>query len=74
MTWQPEIDEIRQREALAHAAFNAQAGFGVLLLSSADSLLRAPIGLIGLVPMLLFAIGLAVTGRLKAERQSPNNA
>lgn len=52
---------------LAHAAYNAQAGFGAILLSSADSLLRAPIGLIGLVPMLLIAIGLAVTGRLRAE-------
>lgn len=52
---------------LAHAAFNAQAGFGAILLSSADSLLRAPIGLIGLIPMLLIAIGLAVTGRLRAE-------
>lgn len=52
---------------LAHAAFNAQAGLGVILLSSADSLLRAPIGLIGLIPMLLIAIGLGVTGRLRAE-------
>lgn len=52
---------------LAHAAFNAQAGFGVLLLSQADSLLRAPIGLLGLVPMFVFAIWLAATGRLKAE-------
>ncbi len=52
---------------LAHAAINAQAGFGVLLLSPADSLLRAPIGLLGLVPMIVFAIWLAVTGRLRAD-------
>jgi len=52
---------------LAHAAINAQAGFGALLLSPADSLLRAPIGLIGLVPMIVFAVWLAVTGRLRAN-------
>lgn len=52
---------------LAHAAFNAQAGFGVIFLSSADSLLRAPIGIIGLIPMLILAIALAITGRLKAQ-------
>ena len=52
---------------MGHAAFNAQAGFGVLLLSPADSLVRAPIGLVGLVPMIAFAIWLAATGRLKAE-------
>lgn len=52
---------------LAHAAFNAQVGFGVIFLSSADSLLRAPIGIIGLIPMLVLAIALAVTGRLKAQ-------
>lgn len=52
---------------LAHAAINAQAGFALLILSAGDSLLRAPIGLLGLVPMLLFALFLAVTGRLKAD-------
>ena len=52
---------------MGHAAFNAQAGFGVLLLSPADSLVRAPIGLVGLVPMIAFAIWLAATGRLKAD-------
>ena len=52
---------------MGHAAFNAQGGFGVLLLSPADSLVRAPIGLVGLVPMIAFAIWLAVTGRLKAD-------
>lgn len=52
---------------LAHAAFNAQAGFAFILLSPADPLLRAPIGIIGLVPMIVFAIWLAATGRLKPE-------
>ena len=52
---------------LAHAAFNAQAGFAFILLSLANSLLRAPIGIIGLVPMIVFAIWLAATGRLKPE-------
>jgi membrane protease YdiL (CAAX protease family) len=52
---------------MGHAAFNAQAGFGVLLLSPADSLVRAPIGLVGLLPMIAFAIWLAATGRLKAD-------
>ena len=51
---------------MAHAVINAQAGFGILLLSSADSLLRAPIGVIGLIPMIAFAIWLAATGRLSA--------
>ncbi len=50
---------------LAHAAFNAQAGFAILMLSAGDSLLRAPIGLLGLVPMLLFAAYLVLSGRLK---------
>ena len=52
---------------LAHAAFNAQAGFAIVFLSQADSLLRAPIGLIGLLPTIAFAIWLAVTGRLKPD-------
>jgi uncharacterized protein len=56
---------------LSHAAINAQAGFGILLLTPADSLLRVPIGLIGLVPMIIFAIWLAVTGRLRAESDQP---
>ncbi len=50
---------------LAHAAYNAQTGFGLLFLSAGDSLLEAPIGLIGLVPGFVFAIFLIVTGRLK---------
>jgi uncharacterized protein len=52
---------------LAHAALNAQAGFALVFLSQADSLLRAPIGLIGLLPTIAFAIWLAVTGRLKPD-------
>ena len=52
---------------LAHAAFNAQAGFAIVFLSQADSLLRAPIGIIGLLPTIAFAIWLAVTGRLKPD-------
>ncbi len=52
---------------LAHAAINAQGGFALLLLSRGDSLLRAPIGLLGLLPMIVFAIFLAVTGRLKPD-------
>ncbi|GAC1656903.1 MAG: hypothetical protein NVS4B7_01450 [Ktedonobacteraceae bacterium] len=51
---------------LAHAAFNAQAGFGVLFLSRADSLLGAPLGLFALLPMIAFAIWLVATGRVNA--------
>ncbi len=50
---------------LAHATLNALAGFGLLLLSHGDSLVRPPLGLIGLVPLVALAIWLAVTGRLK---------
>ncbi len=52
---------------LAHAAINAQAGFAILLLSPADSLLRPPIGLLGLLPMFAFATFLVLTGRLKPD-------
>jgi membrane protease YdiL (CAAX protease family) len=52
---------------LAHAALNAQVGFAALVLSSGDSLLRAPIGLLGLVPMIVFALFLVFTGRVKAD-------
>ncbi len=54
---------------LAHAALNAQAGFAIVFLSQADSLLRAPLGIIGLLPTIAFAIWLAVTGRLKQDLQ-----
>ena len=43
---------------LAHAAFNAQAGFGLLLLNPANPLLRSPIGLSGLAPIIAFDIWL----------------
>ena len=52
---------------LAHAAFNAQAGFAIVFLSQADSLLSAPIGLICLMPTIAFAIWLAATGHLKPD-------
>jgi membrane protease YdiL (CAAX protease family) len=53
---------------LAHAAINGQAGFAAVLLSHADTLVAAPIGIIGLLPMLAFGIWLAATGRLKPAR------
>ena len=56
---------------LAHAAYNGQAGFGALLLTAGDSLLRAPIGLLGLLPMLIFALFLAATRRLKPPTPAP---
>jgi len=49
---------------LAHAAVNAQTGFAFIFLSHGDSLLGAPIGILGLIPMLLFALWLILTGRL----------
>lgn len=58
---------------LAHAAYNAQAGFGAIALSAGDSLLRAPIGLLGLVPMFIFALFLTVTGRLKPHAPVPQS-
>jgi membrane protease YdiL (CAAX protease family) len=50
---------------LAHAAVNGQMGFAGIFLSHADPLIAAPIGIIGLLPMLAFGIWLAATGRLK---------
>ncbi len=55
---------------LAHAAINGQAGFATLFLSRADSLIAAPIGIIGVLPMLAFGIWLAATGRLKPGGRS----
>ena len=55
---------------LSHAAINAQAGFGLLFLSPGNPLLRPPLGLIGLAPMIVFAIWLIVTGRLRVWRTS----
>jgi len=48
-----------------------QDGFVLILLSPADTLLRAPIRLLGLVPMLIFASFLAMTGRLKPAVPAP---
>lgn len=53
---------------LSHAAINAQVGFGLVFLSPGNPFLRPPIGLIGLAPMIVFAIWLIVTGRLRVER------
>jgi membrane protease YdiL (CAAX protease family) len=53
---------------LAHAALNAQAAIGLLVLAPAgDSLLRPPVGLIGVAPFAVVAIILIATGRLRAE-------
>jgi uncharacterized protein len=52
---------------LAHAAINAQAGYGLILLSRADSLLGAPLGILSLIPMIAFAIWLAATGKLNPD-------
>lgn len=52
---------------LAHAAINAQAGFALVFLSRGDSFIGAPLGILGLLPMLLFALWLIFTGKLKSE-------
>ena len=57
--------------ALAHAALNAQAGFGLLLLSRGDSLLSPPLGIIGIIPFAAFAAWLIWTGRLVRTATSP---
>jgi hypothetical protein len=59
---------------MAHAELNAQAGLGLLLLSKGNSLLRAPIGILGLVPMIAFALWLTLTGRLSPEGKQPSIA
>jgi CAAX protease family protein len=54
---------------LAHAAINAQAAIALLVLAPAgDSLLRPPVGLIGVAPIAVLAIVLVVTGRLRPAR------
>jgi membrane protease YdiL (CAAX protease family) len=54
---------------LAHAALNAQAAFALLALAPAgDSLLRPPVGLIGVVPFAVFALALIVTGGVRADQ------
>lgn len=50
---------------LAHAALNGQATIIVLLLTRADSLLAAPVGLMGIIPAAALALWLALTGRIK---------
>jgi uncharacterized protein len=52
---------------LAHAAINAQVGFGLLLLSTGNALVRPPIGILGLIPTIAFAVWLIVTGRVRPE-------
>ncbi|HEV2239074.1 MAG TPA: CPBP family intramembrane glutamic endopeptidase [Ktedonobacterales bacterium] len=54
---------------LAHAAVNAQNGFALLALAPAgNSLLRPPVGLIGVIPFAVLAVALIVTGNVRAER------
>ncbi len=50
--------------ALAHAAINAQAGFGIVFLSVGDSLLSPTVGLMASLPWLVVGIWLAITRRL----------
>ncbi len=57
---------------LAHAVINGQGGYALVFLSHADSLLGAPLGIIGLLPTIAFAIWLAITGRLKPDVQREN--
>lgn len=54
--------------ALAHGAINAQVGLGATLLSQGDSLLGAPIGLLALIPTIILALILIVTGQLKYDQ------
>ncbi|HEU5348257.1 MAG TPA: CPBP family intramembrane glutamic endopeptidase [Ktedonobacterales bacterium] len=57
---------------LAHAAANAQSGIALLVLAPlGDSLLRPPLGLIGLAPIVVAALMLVVTGRVRAPRENP---
>jgi membrane protease YdiL (CAAX protease family) len=55
---------------LAHGALNAQAGFVVLALSRTDSLLGAPVGLVGVVPFAAFAAWLVASARLSRHATS----
>lgn len=49
---------------LAHAALNSQAAICLVVLTPADSLVRAPIGALGLVPFGALAIWILATHRL----------
>lgn len=53
---------------LAHAAINAQAGLVLLALTTGNSLVQAPLGVLGLIPMALVAVALLWSGRLAAAR------
>jgi membrane protease YdiL (CAAX protease family) len=53
---------------LAHAAVNAQYGIALLVLAPAgNSLLRPPVGVIGVAPIAVLALVLVVTGRLRPD-------
>jgi membrane protease YdiL (CAAX protease family) len=59
---------------LAHAAANAQVGFALLVLAPAgDSLVRPPLGLIGVAPAAVFALVLIATGRVRAPYEDPQS-
>lgn len=49
---------------LLHGAINAQGGVAALFLTRADSLIGAPIGVIGVLPVIAFVLWLIATGRL----------
>ena len=49
---------------LAHAALNAQAGLGFVFLSPGAPLIRPPVGILGLIPMIALALWLAATKRV----------
>lgn len=53
---------------LAHAALNAQATLVVLALTRGDSLLSAPVGLMGIIPAAAVALWLAFSGRIQPTR------
>jgi membrane protease YdiL (CAAX protease family) len=58
---------------LAHAAANAQSGITLLVLVPAgDSLLRPPLGLIGVIPIAVLAIVLVVTGQVRVPQAMPS--
>jgi membrane protease YdiL (CAAX protease family) len=58
---------------LAHAAANAQSGITLLvLLPAGDSLIRPPLGLIGVIPITVLTLVLVLTGRVRAPRATPS--
>ena len=52
---------------LAHAALNAQAGLALVFLSPGDPLIRPPVGILGLIPMIALALWLAATNRVTPD-------